>query len=78
MTFLPQLTSPSLIGRLCCQFKKGKEKKSLCQIQKKKGHLWKMIIKILHLYILSTMMRESALINISTRLRYTNDTQQIF
>lgn len=37
-----------------------------------------MIIKILHLYILLTMMRESALINISTRLRYTDYTQQLF
>lgn len=33
-----------------------------------------MIIKILHFYILSTMMRESAFINILTRLSYTNYT----
>lgn len=31
---------------------------------KKQGHLWKMVIKILHFYILLTMKRDSALINI--------------
>lgn len=75
-------TNPSLLGRLWCQFKQTNKKKqlingTLCQIQKK-GHLWKMIIKILHLYILLTMKRESALINISTRLSYTDYTQQLF
>lgn len=51
---------------------KEKEKK------KKKGHLWKMISKILHFYILLTMLRESALINILTRLLYIDYTQQLF
>lgn len=41
-------------------------------------HLWKMIIKILHFYILLTMKRDSVLINISTRLSYTDYTQQVF
>lgn len=36
MTFLPQLTSPSLIGRLCCQFKKEKKKKVFVKSKKKK------------------------------------------
>lgn len=45
--------------------------------QIKKGHLWKMI-KILHFYNFLTMKRDSVLINILTRLNYTDYTQQLF
>lgn len=73
---MPQPTNPLSFWSVVLPIKKLSDE-TFCQI-KKKGHLWKMIIKILHFYILLTMLRESALINILTRLIYTDYTQQLF
>lgn len=75
-----QPTNPSHFGQLCCQLQSRAMRHlvKLTKKKKKKGHLWKMIIKILHFYILLTMKRDSVLINILTRLSYTDYTQQLF
>lgn len=58
--------------------KGGGEKKKSLSNPNEKVIFGKWSSKYCILYILSTMMRESALINISTRLRYTDYTQQLF
>lgn len=73
---VPQPANPSFWS-VVLPIKKSSDE-TLDQIKKEKVHLWKMIIKILHFYILLTMKRDSVLINISTRLSYTDYTQQLF